>query len=120
MPTVGAISSPLLNQSGDAIKNLNSANVTDLAQTVQSTNQSSRVTPTSKTGEIQELSREPRTTPPDVAKDITKESHDARVTPKEDQVTISNNARSARNPTPVQTGETVGNLNVENKLDIKV
>ncbi|MBF0453331.1 MAG: hypothetical protein HQL72_00780 [Magnetococcales bacterium] len=120
MPTVGNISSPVLLHSGDAANNVPSSGTSDLAQSTRNINQVSRVTPTQKAGEIQQISRNPRSTPPDMAEKVTQESRTGRTTPKEDQVSISENARSARSPEPIQTGENVGGLNVESKLDIKV
>ncbi len=119
MSTVGSIANPVILQSGTPLRDLSSAEVSDLAKTTQGINNSARTTPTKQVGKIQETSRTPRTTPEDLAQKTSQESQTSRVTPEEDKVTISETARAARNPEPVPIGDTVGNLNVGHKLTIK-
>jgi hypothetical protein len=119
MSSIGNITNPVILHAGDPVRDVSSAGMNDLAQSTKNTNNVARVTPTQKAGEIQQASRAPRSTPANVAKEVTQESNTAHFTPQEDQVTISENARSARSPAPVQTGETLGGLNVENNVDIK-
>jgi hypothetical protein len=118
MAIVGQIANPVIVQSGDPLRDTSAAGLTDLARTTQNTNNTARITPTKQAGEIQQASREPRTTPPEVAAKTTTESNISRKTPEADKVTISNNARIARNPEPIPVGETTGNLNVGNNLNI--
>ncbi|MBF0448389.1 MAG: hypothetical protein HQL67_09335 [Magnetococcales bacterium] len=115
MPTVGNISSPVIAQTGNAP----TSGVSDLAQTTKSITHASRITPANKAGEIQQTSREPRTTPPALAQKTTEESRSAHFTPKQDQVNISANARAARSPEPVQTGTTLGGIEVGNTVNIQ-
>jgi hypothetical protein len=119
MSIVGNIASPTLQQSGGLIRHIPTAGISDLAQSTQNTANNARVIPASQVGTIQETSRDPRTTPPALVERTTQESHAGQFTPKPDQVKISEEARIARSPEPVQTGESVAGLNLENKIDIQ-
>ncbi|MBF0194010.1 MAG: hypothetical protein HQL71_05605 [Magnetococcales bacterium] len=113
MSIVGNVSSPVITQSGDTLRETSAASLNDLGRGTQDTSNSSRTPKTDQMSTVRENSRTPRTTPSDVAAKNTEESRIARSTPDAVKVTISETAQAARTPSPVSVGEATGGLSVE-------
>jgi hypothetical protein len=112
MSIVGNVSSPVITQSGDSLRDTSAASLNDLGRGTQDTSNSSRTPQVDQMSLVRENSRTPRTTPSDVAAKNTQESRVARSTPDAVKVTISQTAQAARNPAPVSVGDATGGLSV--------
>ncbi|MBF0380132.1 MAG: hypothetical protein HQL69_03885 [Magnetococcales bacterium] len=113
MAIVGNVSSPVITQSGDSLRDTSAASLNDLGRGTQDTSNSSRTPQVEQVSVVRENSRTPRTTPSDVAAKNTEESRVARSTPDAVKVTISQTAQAARSPDPVAVGDTTGGLAVD-------
>ena len=112
MPSIGELSSPILQSSNGPTLNFYAGGVGQLAQGTKTANNEARVTPRDKADEIQQASRTPRTTPPKLAGETLQFSRSAHFTPPQDSAEIRANARAARNPPSVPGGAHLGSVDI--------
>ncbi|MBF0107635.1 MAG: hypothetical protein HQL76_00470 [Magnetococcales bacterium] len=112
MPSIGELSSPVLQNANGPMLNFFAGDVGKLAQGTKTANNEARVTPREKADDVQQASRNPRTTPPELAGETRRSSRNAHFTPAQDSAEIRANARAARNPPSVPGGAHLGSVDI--------